>query len=315
MLRDEWGFNGFVVSDLGAIALIVDGHHWADNSTVACAEAVNAGCDLDLGGEYPALIDALAMNFTTIDTLDRSLARLTHRRIREGAFDPPGLVPWSSYGLERVDTDANRALAREAAVQGMVLLKNDGSFLPLDAKTRFPNGRIAVIGPNADRPYGLLGNYPACLDGANGGVSSDCVLRTPLWGIQSYVQQNYPDVVVSYDVGLPDLSSYNTSLIHAALVNASLADVIIVVGGLGTCAATDQGPTPNCQEAEGLDRVTLALPLIQQVLLDKLSGLGKPIVLVTMSGGAAGSRTLCALAPPSLPYCMRGIAAKRKAQR
>jgi len=126
ILRDEWGFEGFVVSDAGAISLMVDGHHWADNYTVASAEAINAGCDLDLGNEYSTLPAALATGLTTVDTLDRSLRRLIRRRIREGAFDPPALVPWSKYGLEQVDTAANRALAKEAAVQSMVLLKNDG---------------------------------------------------------------------------------------------------------------------------------------------------------------------------------------------
>ena len=298
------GFDGFVVSDLGAISYIVSDHHWTDNITVACAEAINAGCDLDLGGEYPALTTALAANLTTIATLDRSLARLIRNRIRAGAFDPPALLPWSKYGLEQVDTAANRALAREAAVESIVLLKNDGGLLPLDVamKSRFPNGRIAVIGPNADRPYGVLGNYAACLDGANGGVSADCILHTPLWGIQSYLEQYFPDVVVTYDMGVPDLSSYNTSLMQAALANAALADVVVVVGGLGTCAATDQGPTPNCQEAEGLDRNTLVLPPIQQLLLDKLASVGTPVVLVTLSGAplAIGSSVLSPAIPAIL---------------
>ena len=284
VLRDEWGFDGFIVSDAGAITDIVVAHHWTDNMTVAAAEALNAGCDLDLGSEYSNLPQALAAGLTTIDKLDRSLARLTRCRIREGAFDPPALIPWSSYGLEQVDTPANRALAKEAAVESIVLLKNDGGFLPLKGKASLPNGRIAVIGPNADRPYGLLGNYPPCLDGPFSDVIPECVLRTPLWGIQSYVQRNYPGVVVTYDAGVPDLSSYNMSLMHAALANASLADVVIVVGGLGTCEVQDGKPGPNCLEAEGLDRDTLALPLIQQVLLDKLAATGKPIVLVTMGG-------------------------------
>ena len=273
-----------MVSDAGAIDLVVNGHHWVDNMTVAAAEALNAGCDLDLGSEYQYLPDALAANLTTIPTLDRSLARLIHHRIRQGAFDPPSMVPWSKYGLEQVDTLANRALAREAAVESIVMVKNDGGFLPLAGKSSFPNGRIAVIGPNADRPYGVLGNYPPCLDGPYGDVIPDCVLRTPLWGIQSYVKQHYPGVTVTYNVGVPDLSTYNMSVLAEAVANASLADVVIVVGGLGTCEVPDAGAGPNCLEAEGLDRDTLALPVIQQVLLAKLTVLGKPIVLVTMGG-------------------------------
>ena len=285
VLRDEWGFEGFVVSDGGALAYIVNGHHWADNLTVACAEAINAGCDLDLSNEYNTLPDAIAAGYTTMETLDRSLTRLTRRRIREGAFDPPSLIPWSAYGLEQVDTAENRALAKEAAVQGIVLLKNDGSFLPFDGQSSFPNGRIAVIGPNADRRFGLLGNYPPCTDGPFGDIIPECTVRTPLWGIQAYVDEHFPDVQVTFDQGVPDLSTYNTSLIADALVNASLADVIVVVGGVGTCEVSGDGPGPNCLEAEGLDRDSLALPLVQQVLLEKLTGLGKPVVLVTMGGG------------------------------
>ena len=293
VLRDEWGFDGFIVSDLGAITDMVTDHHWTDNMTVAAAEALNAGCDLDLGSEYSNLPQALAAGLTTIDKLDRSLARLTRCRIREGAFDPPALIPWSSYGLEQVDTPANRALAKEAAVESIVLLKNDGGFLPLKGKASLPNGRIAVIGPNADRPYGLLGNYAGCLSDPNSDVVPECVLRTPLWGIQSYVQRNYPGVVVTYDAGVPDLSSYNMSLMHAALANASLADVVIVVGGIGTCAAQgpDSDPGPNCLEAEGLDRDTLALPLIQQVLRGQAGGDGQADCAGDDGRTAAGFRS------------------------
>ena len=104
---------------------------------------------------------------------------------------------------------------------------------------------------------------------------------------------------MTYDIGVPDLSTYNTSLIQTAIVNASQADVIIVVGGLGTCEVQNDEPGPNCLEAEGLDRTTLALPLIQQLLLDKLTSLGKPVVLVTMGGAplAIGPSVLS----PSIP--------------
>ena len=282
VLRDEFGFPGFVVSDGGALSFIVNGHHWTNDSVNASALALNAGCDLNLGTEYGNLGDALTRNLTTEAIMDRSLTRLFHRRIREGAYDPPELVPWSKYGLEQVDTPANRQLAREAAMQGAVLLKNDGGFLPF-TRYSFPRKRIAVIGPNADRPYGLLGNYPPCLDGPFSDVTPECVLITPLVGIQQYVAAHYADVSVSYDLGIPDLTTFNTSLIDAAIASVQAADVAIVVIGLGTCEVNGS-PGPNCMEAEGLDRDSLALPAIQQLLLHKLKSLGTPIVLVLFGG-------------------------------
>ena len=283
VLRDEWGFAGFVVSDLGAIDDITNAHHWTNDSVNGSALAINAGCDLNLGSEYGStMAQAVQRGLTTVGTLDRSLARLFSQRIRSGAWDPPELVPWSKYGLEQVDTPANRQLAREAAMQGAVLLKNDGGFLPF-TRYSFPRKRIAVIGPNADRPYGLLGNYPACLDGPYSDVDPLCTVHTPLDGITAYAAKNYPELSVSFDLGIPDLSSYNTSLIDAAIASAQAADVAIVVIGLGTCALNGAAP-PNCLEAEGYDRESLLLPPIQQLLLDKLSALGTPVVLVLFGG-------------------------------
>ena len=287
VLRDEFGFKGFVVSDLGAISDIWATHHWTNDTANGTALALNAGCDLNLGSEYGDdnnLLHAIQRGLTSEATLDRSLTRLFSQRIRLGAWGD--VTPWDAWGLEVVNTADNRALAREAAEQGAVLLKNEGGFLPLSPSV-FANKRLAVVGPNAHRPYGLLGNYAACLDGPYSEPTPACVLRTPLDGILDYVAGHLPGVSVTYDVGIPTLSTYNTSLLQPALDHAAAADVVVVVIGLGTCATDPVPPdlVDDCLEAEGRDRTTLDLPPIQRLLLARLSAVGTPIILVLFGGG------------------------------
>jgi len=170
-LRDAWGFNGYVVSDCGAVGDMysTNGHHYKPTGAEATAAAVKAGTDLTCGREYTALIDAVAKGLISEADIDRSLERLFVARFRLGMFDPPEMVPWSRIPYSDVDAPAHRARALEAARKSIVLLSNPKGVLPLSTKGR----RIAVIGPAADDPTALLGNY--------NGFSS--VHVTPLEGI------------------------------------------------------------------------------------------------------------------------------------
>jgi beta-glucosidase len=172
ILRDRWHFPGYVVSDCGAIGDILYGHKVVKTSEQAAALAVNTGCDLECGGTYGALTRAVKQGLITEATIDRSVKRLMEARIRMGMFDPPAMVPWSKLTMAVVDSPAHRNLARRAAQESMVLLKNDGT-LPLKPNLR----TIAVIGPNADDKNVLLGNY----HGWNNGIV------TPLQGIKNAV--------------------------------------------------------------------------------------------------------------------------------
>jgi len=173
ILRGEWGFRGYVVSDCWAITDIFQGHKLVATETEAAALALKAGTDLSCGPEYASLTQAVAQGLVTTAQVDTALARLLRARFRLGMFDPPARVPYAAIPASVNDAPAHRGLAREAARKSIVLLKNAGGLLPL----RKDLGTVAVIGPNADDVDVLLGNY--------NGVPSDPI--TPLAGIRRAV--------------------------------------------------------------------------------------------------------------------------------
>src|SRR5690606_34161391 len=174
ILRDEWGFDGYVVSDCWALDDIFRNHRLVETAAEAAARALRAGTDLDCGTEvYRHLPDAVARGLVSEEDVDRAVRRLFTARFRLGMFDPPERVPYAQIPYEVLDQPAHRELAREVARASMVLLKNEGGLLPL----RKDVGTLAVIGPNADQWLMLLGNY--------NGVPSDVV--TPLRGIREAV--------------------------------------------------------------------------------------------------------------------------------
>lgn len=173
ILRKEWGFDGYVVSDCGAVSDIWKGHHFTKSEAEASAAAVKAGTDLACGQEYASLIKAVKERLITEAEIDVALKRLMTARFKLGMFDPPEMVPYARIPFSENDTPAHRELALKAARESIVLLKNESDVLPLkkDIKT------IAVIGPNAGAPEVLLGNYT--------GRPSKSV--TPLAGIRNAV--------------------------------------------------------------------------------------------------------------------------------
>jgi beta-glucosidase len=161
ILRQEWGFGGpsgsegYVVSDCGAIRDIYVYHQVVETPEEAAALAVQHGCELNCGEVYPALLKAVEQGLISEETIDRAVRRLFTARFRLGMFDPPERVPYARIPYEVVDSPQHRALALQAARESIVLLKNEGDLLPL----RKDLESIAVIGPNADDPQVLLGNY------------------------------------------------------------------------------------------------------------------------------------------------------------
>lgn len=176
ILRGEWGFKGYVVSDCGAIDDIYLRHKIEKTAAAAAALAVKSGTDLDCGRVYPNLVQAVKEGLITEAQIDTSLKRLFLARMKLGMFDSPAKVKWASTPFTVLDQAANKTLAREVARKSMVLLKNTNSLLPL----RKDIGTIAVIGPNANETSMLLGNY--------NGTPSDPV--TPLRGIREAVSKN-----------------------------------------------------------------------------------------------------------------------------
>jgi beta-glucosidase len=170
ILRDEWGFDGYIVSDCGAIEDIYRDHHIVETPAEAAALAVRSGCDLECATVYTNLKKAVERGLITEDEIDVAVKRLFTARFRLGMFDPPEMVAYAGIPYEVVDCPEHRELALESARKSMVLLKNEHSLLPLGRKP----GTVAVIGPNADDWRILLGNY--------NGLPADPV--TPLRGIR-----------------------------------------------------------------------------------------------------------------------------------
>ena len=173
ILRGEWGFRGYVVSDCGAIDDMYLRHKVVSTAAEAAALGVKTGTDLDCGRVYPNLVEAVRQGLITEQQIDTSVKRLFLARFRLGMFDSPERVRWAQTPFTVLDQPAHRTLARDAARESVVLLKNAGGLLPLRKDLRI----LAVIGPNADQRRMLLGNY--------NGEPADPV--TPLRGIREAV--------------------------------------------------------------------------------------------------------------------------------
>jgi beta-glucosidase len=170
ILRGEWKFPGYIVSDCGAIDDIYLRHKVAPTAAAAAAVAVKTGTDLDCGRVYPNLVDAVKQGLITEAQIDTSVKRLFLARMRLGMFDAPEHVRWANTPIAVLDQPSHRQVARQVARESIVLLKNANNTLPL----RKTIGTLAVIGPNADQKAMLMGNY--------NGDPSDPV--TPLRGIR-----------------------------------------------------------------------------------------------------------------------------------
>jgi len=271
ILRGEWAFTGYVVSDCWAIKDLHEGHGVTRTREESAARAVKAGCDLNCGCTYERLPAALAAGLLTEGDVDACLRRLFRARMRLGMFDPPARVPYAAIPYEVNDCEAHRALARATARESMVLLKNDGT-LPLSRNLR----SVAVIGPNAHDPQVLIANYfgqpsrtVTPLDGIRAAVST----ATKVWYAEGCRRQG---------LELDGLQRAG-NLSEAASV-AARADVVVLCLGLSADIEGEQGDAGN-SEAAG-DKVDLALTGLQQRLLETIVALGKPVVLVVIAGSA-----------------------------
>ncbi|MDX2138811.1 MAG: glycoside hydrolase family 3 C-terminal domain-containing protein [Chloroflexota bacterium] len=270
ILRKAWSFTGHVVSDCGAIDDIYLAHKLASTAEAAAALAVNQGCDLNCGCTYEALTTAVSQGLIDEETIERSVKRLFMTRMKLGMFDPPEQVPYAAIPFSVNDCSEHRALARQAACESLVLLKNDG-ILPLDKAAL---KRIAIIGPNADDAAVLFGNY--------NGYPSESV--TPLEGIRRAVGEG---VEVVYAKGC-HIWKEDTSGYGEAIELAKATDVVLFFGGLNQGLEGEEGQEeglPPGEKSQG-DRTSIELPIAQEALLQALHATGKPIILVLMNGSA-----------------------------
>ena len=261
VLKGEWQHPGFVVSDLGGVATMVQGHAAGKMSYVdAVAQSLMAGCDFS-DKEFETYIPAaLRAGKLTAVRLDDAVSRVLRVRMRLGEFDPPSRVPYSNIPPEVIDSPQHRAVALAAARESIVLLENRGKLLPLDrAKLK----RIAVIGPLADQV--VTNNY----NGATG------VIVSPLQGIRDRAA---PGTEILYArggfVAKAPAGATAAEDIRQAVGIARQADVALVF--VGSTAAVEQ---------EGRDRTSLALSGNQEELVEAVAAANPRTVVVEMSAG------------------------------
>lgn len=155
ILRDEWGFKGYIVSDCWAISDFYKFQNFSKDAAEASASAVKAGTDLNCGNSYPHLKEALDRGLISEEELDVSVKRLFTARFKLGMFDSDEDVPYAQIPFSVNTSEKNKRLALEAARKSVILLKNEKDILPLDKNIK----TLAVIGPNADNWESLVGNY------------------------------------------------------------------------------------------------------------------------------------------------------------
>ncbi|TCD62590.1 hypothetical protein EIP91_006664 [Steccherinum ochraceum] len=255
VLRDTWGFDEtrWVTSDCDAVGNVFTDHHYVATGAEASAVTLKAGTDIDCGTTFSQnLPSAFNQSMVDEDDLRRALTRQYASLVRLGYFDPASNQPFRQLGWSDVNVPSAQQLAYTAAVEGLVLLKNDGT-LPLQKSVK----KIALVGPWANATTLLQGNYF--------GVAPYII--SPLLGAQN------SGFEVEYVLGT-NVTGNSTAGFADALAAAKSADAVIFAGGLDETV-----------EREEIDRTTITWPGNQLDLITQLAGAGKPTVVLQFGGG------------------------------
>lgn len=275
VLREQWKFNGFVVSDLGSIDGLRGTHHIAKDNSEAGQIALEAGVDVDLGAKcYSQIKEKIEKGEISMDLLDTAVGRVLSMKFKLGLFDNPYID--ASRVLD-VRSETNGAVALKMAREGVVLLENNG-ILPLKKNTK-----VAVIGPNADVMYNQLGDYTAPQPEQN--------ICTPLEGILKKIGAG--NVLYAKGCAIRDTARNN---IPEAVKAVEASDVAVVfVGGSSArdfetkyietgAALVNEKSVSDMESGEGYDRASLELLGLQEKLLKAVKATGKPMVVVYIEG-------------------------------
>jgi len=267
ILREEWGFQGYCVSDCWAIRDFHEHHKVTATPEESVAMAVRNGCDLNCGDIYARLREAEKQGLISEEEITVSAERLFEARFKLGMFDPEQDVPYSRLSPDIVHSEAHVAHALKVARESIVLLKNEKNLLPLDRAIK----GIAVVGPAACASEVLLANY--------NGFSPN--LMTLLEGIVGEVSVG---TQVTYTKGCDFAGQTPISETHLKWATEA-ADVIIATLGYLPLLEGEEGDAAGELESDGSgDRTRIGLPGRQLELLQKLHTLGKPVVLVLTGG-------------------------------
>lgn len=283
ILRTEWGFDGMVITDCGAIDMLAAGHDTASHGMDAAIQAITAGIDMEMSGEMfgKHLLDAVRQDKLDPSVIDTAVNRVLTLKFRLGLFESPYADPRAA--AEVIGSSEHIALARKLAGESIILLKNEDKILPLSKES----GTVAVIGPNADIAYNQLGDYTSPQPGSK--------VTTVLEGIRSKLA-NEPERVL-YAPGCR-IKEDSKEGFEYALACAKQADtVVMVVGGssardfgegsidlkTGASKVTEHSWSDmDC--GEGIDRMSLQLSGVQLELIQEIYQLGKPVVVVYING-------------------------------
>ena len=274
ILRGEWGFDGYYVSDCWAVRDFHTNHMVTDTAEESAALALKTGCDVNCGNTYLHMMKAYEQGLVSEEDISLAAERLFTTRFMLGLFDE---TEYDKIGYDRIECKEHLALADRATAESVVLLKNDG-ILPLEKKKL---KAVGVIGPNANSRAALIGNYH--------GTSSRYI--TVLEGIQDCMGE---DVRVYYSEGCHLFKDRVENLglrqdrISEAVAVAKNSDVVVLCLGLDETLEGEEGDTGNSY-ASG-DKVDLLLPEVQRELLEAVVATGKPVILVNMTGSAMDLR-------------------------
>ncbi len=264
-LRGAWGFRGHIVSDCGAIDDIHAHHRVTKNAAESAALAVHLGCDLNCGCTYNDLVVAVREGLIAEAEIDTALRRLLATKFKLGLLDPHARVPWSHTSVAIIDSAPHRALARHAAAESIVLLKNNG-VLPL------PNdpGSVLIAGPTAANTAVLLGNYY--------GMSSRLITLA-----EGIAERAAEGTRLVYRTGCP-LSGPMAPGVNYTYGTAAENEITIAVLGLDHTLEGEEGDA--VASPVGGDRVAIELPVVQLEFLKELRKHAKKLILV-LTGGSA----------------------------
>lgn len=265
ILRDKWGYRHLVVSDCGAISDFLPGKHGTSaDPQAAAADAVLTGTDLECGGEYRHIPEAVRRGDLAEADVDRALSRLLIGRMELGDFDPDSIVSWTAIPSSVVASFPHKMLALEAARKGVVLLQNDG-LLPLHRGVK-----MALLGPAAADSVAMWGNY-------NGFPTHTVTLREAL--------ANRLGADLYYAKGVDYVKPLEGEDADVDMARVMDADVVIFAGGITPALEGEEMPVDLPGFYRG-DRQTIELPAVQRDFIKRLHDAGKKIVMVNNSGSA-----------------------------
>ncbi|KAK9071025.1 hypothetical protein SSX86_009593 [Deinandra increscens subsp. villosa] len=256
VIRGEWKLNGYISSDCDSLDVMFKNQHWENTPEKIAADALIAGLDLNCGSFLSQHTEAaIKAGLVKESEVDRAVTNNFATLMRLGFFDGnPSKQIYGKLGPKDVCTPANQELAREAARQGIVLLKNSAGSLPL-SPTAIKS--LAVIGPNANVTKTMIGNYEG----------TPCKYTTPLQGLTA-------SVATVYQAGCTNVAC-GTAQVDEAKKVAAAADAVVLIMGSDLSI-----------EAESRDRVDITLPGQQNLLITEVAKVSKgPVILVIMSGG------------------------------